>query len=152
MAEKQPQNYANHAKIVPTYHYFAFSVLLVNLIWSLWKLGRALFSDAYAPNFDLVMGVLMALAFLVMFLYLRLFPLAVQDRVIRQEMRLRLAEILPDDLKGRIDELKRGQFVGLRFASDVEMPELMRDALDNGLKAGEIKKKIKDWQADHLRC
>ena len=94
----------------------------------------------------------MALAFLVMFLYLRLFPLAVQDRVIRQEMRLRLAEILPEDLKGRVEELKRGQFVGLRFASDAEMPDLMRDALDNDLKAGEIKKKIKNWQADHLRC
>lgn len=152
MAEREPQNYANHAKFVPAYHYFAAGVLVINLLWALWKLGRTFFSDAHAFDLELVLGVLMALAFMVMFLYLRLFALAVQDRVIRQEMRLRLAEILPDDLKARIEELTRGQFVGLRFASDAEMPDLMREALDNGLQGSEIKKKIKDWQPDHLRC
>jgi len=152
MAAKAPQTYANHAKIVPSYHYFALSVLVVNLIWSLWKVVRALTNDAYALNFDLVLGVLLALALVSIGLHSRLFPLGVQDRLIRQEMRLRLAETLPEDLKGRIDEIQRGQFVALRFASDAEMPDLVREALDKGLKSKEIKQRIKDWQADHFRC
>ena len=152
MAAKEPQSYANHAKIVPSYHYFAFGVLLVNLVWSLWKVVRALTNDAFAVNFDLVLGVLVALALVAVTLHSRLFPLTVQDRVIRQEMRLRLADILPEDLKGRVDEIKRGQFVALRFASDAEMPDLVRESLDKGLKGKEIKQKIKNWQADHFRC
>ncbi len=45
MAEKEPQSYANHRKFVPWFHFFAASVLLVNLVWALWKLGGAVLSQ-----------------------------------------------------------------------------------------------------------
>ncbi len=146
------QSYAKHRKFVPWYHFFASLVLLVNLIWALWQLGRGFFSEAVPLTFDAVLAVLVAAALIVVWLYARLFPLAVQDRLIRTEMQLRLERILPDDLKGRIGELKRGQFVGLRFASDGELPDLVRQALDEGITSEAIKKRIKDWQADHWRC
>ena len=152
MADKESQSYATHRKFVPLYHFVATAILLVNLVWAVWKLVRSLLSDAHAFSFDLLMGALMAVALIILFLHLRFFPLTVQDRVIRQEMRLRLAQVLPEDLRGRIDELRRGQFVGLRFAGDGELPDLMREALDQGLDGEAIKKKIKDWQADHFRC
>ena len=152
MAENAPQSYANHRKFVPLYHFLAAAILLVNLVWTVWKLGQALFSDVHAFRFDLLLNVLVAVALILMFFYLRTFPLMVQDRVIRQEMRLRLQAVLPEDLAGRIDELKRGQFVGLRFASDAELPELVRQALDQNLSVEAIKKKIQNWQADHFRC
>ncbi len=152
MAQKEPQSYANHRKFVPWYHFFAALVLVVNLVWALWKLGGGVLSDQDPVTFDGVLAVLMAAALIVVWLYSRLFPLAVQDRVIRSEMESRLARVLPDDLKGRIGELNRGQIIGLRFAGDGELPDLVRDALDNGTGSEAIKKKVKDWQADDWRC
>ncbi len=151
--EQEKQSYANHSKVVPWYHYFASLVLGVNLVWALWKLGRAFLSDEVAVSFDAVLAVLVAAALIVVWLYSRLFPLAVQDRVIRLEMQLRLERILPDDLRARIGELGRGQIIGLRFAGDGELPDLVRAALDEGVTdRAALKKKIKDWQADHWRC
>jgi Family of unknown function (DUF6526) len=146
------QSYATHRKFVPWWHFFAPVVLLANLVSALWKLGRAVTSDATPVTFDGVLAVLVAVALLVVWFYSRIFPLAVQDRVIRQEMRLRLARVLPDDLKGRIDQLDRGQIIALRFASDAELPDLTRKALDEGTDRETLKKQIKDWQADHWRC
>ena len=76
-----------------------------------------------------------------------------QDRVIRLEMRLRLAEVLPVDLRPRIPEFTVAQLVSLRFASDAEFPALARKVLDekmNDRKA--IKQLVKDWQGDYLRA
>ena len=82
----------------------------------------------------------------------RIYGTTVQDRVIRLEMQLRLKEILPDDLKGRIGELSKSQLVGLRFGSDAEIPELTAKVLDQNIqKSSDIKKLVTDWQADHLR-
>ncbi len=152
MAENQPQSFATHRKFVPAYHSFAFPVLVVNLIWAIWKFGRSLLSDQYPRTFDGPLAVLVAAALIVGLFCARIFPLAVQDRVIRQEMRARFAS-LPDDLRGRVGELNRGQVVGLRFAGDGELADLVREALDHGISGEQIKKQIKDWQADdHWRC
>jgi len=79
-------------------------------------------------------------------------PLAAQDRLIRLEMRMRLQQLLPPDLRVRINDLTPRQLVALRFAGDAEMPDLIREVLDGRLKSGkEIKTRIKDWQADWLR-
>jgi hypothetical protein len=76
----------------------------------------------------------------------------VQDRVIRLEMTNRLERILPADLRARIGELSPGQLIALRFASDAELPELTRVVLTEGLRGrNDIKKKIRDWQPDHMR-
>lgn len=146
MAEKKPQAYENHAKFVPTYHFVAFGILVINLGWSIWALIAA-------PSGGAVVALLLAVALLLMFFHMRIFPLTVQDRVIRLEMRLRLGEVLPEDLRSRIGELTRGQLVALRFAGDGELPELVREVLEGRLTgAGAIKKKIQDWQPDYLRC
>jgi hypothetical protein len=96
---------------------------------------------------------LVAFALLTFALFARVFALTVQDRIIRLEMRLRLAEVLPVDLRPRIPEFTVGQLVSLRFASDAELPALARKVLDekmNDRKA--IKQLIKDWQGDYLRA
>ena len=146
MAEPTAQSYTNHSRYVPLYHFGVFGILAVNVFWTLWKLFRA-------PSADAALAVLLAFAFLGLFFYMRLFALTVQDRVIRLEMRLRLERLLPADLKGRIDELRRGQFVALRFAGDDELPDLFREIVEGRLTApDEIKKSIRNWQGDHLRA
>lgn len=80
------------------------------------------------------------------------YSLKVQDRVIRLEMRLRLAEVLPADLKGRMTEFTLGQLIALRFAPDAELPDLARKVLNEKIeKKSDIKKLIKNWQADWHR-
>jgi Family of unknown function (DUF6526) len=146
MAERQPQNFANHRRIVPLYHIVTFGILAINLIWRLVQLVRW-------TSWQALLDLLVAFALMGLFFYARIFALTVQDRVIRLEMRLRLMGILPADLKGRIDELTRDQFVALRFASDAEMADLMREVLTNNIRSrDEIKRRIKNWTPDYLRC
>ncbi len=141
MAE-QEQNFANHARFVPPYHYVAFPILLVNLLYRLYWLSGGLSIDA-------ILDVLVGVALIIVALFARVFALGAQDRVIRLEMRLRMRELLPDDLQGRINDFTPTQMVGLRFASDAELPALARKVLDeNIVKATPIKQAVKDWQPD----
>jgi hypothetical protein len=96
---------------------------------------------------------LLAAALVVLVFYARLFPLAVQDRLIRLEERLRSERLLPADLRPRIGEFSADQLVALRFASDVELPVLARKVLDEKLTDRKaIKKLIKNWKPDYQRA
>lgn len=146
MAETVPQTYQNHARFVPLFHFVAFGILVVNLIWQLYSMIRFF-------SLGSVIGVLLASALCLLAWYTRIFALTVQDRIIRLEERLRLARLLPADLQGRIDELSVGQLCALRFASDEEVAELTRQVLADNLRSrDQIKKKIRSWRADHLRA
>ena len=148
MAEPSGQSYKSHRKLVPGYHFVALGLLTINFLWSSYRL-----ISGTAPVFDRILAVLVAVALLLLVYYTRVFPLGAQDRVIRLEERLRLAEILPADLKPRIGELSRGQLIALRFASDAEAPALVRKVLDEKItQREEIKKLIRDWREDHFRA
>jgi hypothetical protein len=141
------QSFENHVKFVPAYHYFAVPIFVVNFLWSIyrvWKLGI---------SFEGIFGVILAAAFVVLVLRARLFALAVQDRVIRLEERLRYERVLPADLQARCGELSVGQIVSLRFASDAELPALARKVLDEKVTERKaIKQQIKNWRPDYLRA
>lgn len=147
MANQKPQNFQNHTRNVPLYHQFVFFVFLINLGWTIYRLVKDVFS------WGSIVNLLVAMALLVMAFYARVFAVTVQDRVIRLEMRLRLAGLLPADLRPRIPEFTVAQLVALRFASDAELPALARKVLDEKLTDRKaIKQLIKDWQADYLRA
>jgi hypothetical protein len=146
------QNYANHRKLVPGFHFLTWGILAINLIWSLFRLIRPLPTVPPLPFFDRLLAAAVAVALCLMAYYLRLFPLRAQDRVIRLEETLRLAKLLPPDLVPRIGELRTGQLIALRFAGDEELPELTRAVLDGKLASpDDVKKAIRNWRADHLR-
>jgi hypothetical protein len=138
------QNIKNHVKLVPPFHFFVLPVLAINLVWSLFRL-RLTFAGIF--------GVIFALALALLALHARLFALKVQDRLIRLEERLRYERVLPEELRWRADELTVDQFVSLRFASDEELPVLMRKVLDDKLTERKaIKQLIKNWRPDYLRA
>lgn len=141
------QNYANHVKLVPAFHFFVLPVLLLNFIWSIVRLVRHWFS------WDALIALLTALAVLLLAPLVRMFALSVQDRVIRLEERLRMSRLLPDDLKPRIEEFTPSQLVALRFASDAELPDLARKVLNDKIADHKaIKQMVKNWRADYLRA
>jgi len=141
------QNFSNHTKLVPPFHFFVLPVLALNLIWSLYHLWKLHFS------FEGFVGLLLALALALGFLFARVFALSVQDRVIRLEERLRLARLLPDELKPRIDEFTVSQLVALRFACDEELPMLARRVLAENLQSRKaIKQLVRTWRADYQRA
>lgn len=145
MANQKPQSFEHHTRNVPAFQIGSF-VLLINL-------GATLYRLRYGISFGSVMNVLVAATLIVLFVSVRIFAVTVQDRVIRLEMRLRLAGLLPADLRPRIPEFTVAQLVSLRFASDAELPALARKVLDEKLNDRKaIKRLVKDWQADYLRA
>ncbi len=141
------QNFANHGRFYPPFHFFVMPVMAINLIWSLSRLWRLGFS------WDGLERVLLALGLAVGFLTARIMALRVQDRVIRLEERLRCERVLPADLKPRIGEFTVPQLVSLRFASDAELPALARKVLDEKMSERKaIKQMVKTWKPDYLRA
>ena len=141
------QTFANHSRVVPAFHMVALPILLLNVVYSIYELVHTWFL------FGALVALLVSIALLLVALYARMFALAVQDRVIRLEMRLRLDKHLPADLKMRIQEFTVSQLIALRFASDAELPDLARRVLDEKVQDRKtIKQMIKTWKPDHLRA
>ena len=145
MAEPE-QSYKNHIRFFPPFHFFVLPVFFINVIVSGWLLYQT-------PSRFGIWQLVMAVALFMAALTARVMALAVQDRVIRLEMRLRMRELLPPDLQARIASITREQCVALRFASDAELPVLVRKVLAGELKSqADIKREITHWQPDYLRA
>ena len=145
MAEQQ--SFKKHTKWVSGYHGFVLPALLLNAGWSVWRWAHAGFTV------EGLVSLLAAFAVLLLAFYARVFALTVQDRVIRLEERLRLEKLLPDDLKFRIGEFTPGQLVGLRFASDSELPTIARKVLADKLTDRKaVKQLVQNWRPDNLRA
>lgn len=142
----QDQNFENHARFYPLFHFVVAPIFLLNIVWSIVRVIRHI-------SFDTVVSLLVAVALFLLALTARIMALTVQDRLIRLEMRLRLQELLPPDLRARIPDFTVDQLISLRFAGDAELPALAQRVLDEKLTSRNgIKKMIRDWQPDLLRA
>lgn len=145
MSTPPVQSAANHARMVPGFHYVTGGFTIVYVVWSMWHAASTRSVDAH---FQMLGGF----GLLGTYWYTRAFPLKAQDRVIRLEEQLRLATLLPDDLRGRIKELSARQLIAIRFASDAEVPELVRWVLtDRVTDTKLIKQRIVSWREDNHR-
>lgn len=139
------QTYKTHRRYIPIFHFFAEPVLVLNVV------AQLLYFNRYRTLFKAWM-VVVAVALAVFVFYARYMVAKVQDRVIRVEERMRLASLLPAELRGRINDLTTRQLVSLRFASDEELPGLAQRCFNGELtKSEQIKKEIKTWRADYAR-
>jgi uncharacterized protein DUF6526 len=140
----KPQSYAHHAKFDPAFHFFVLPVLAINVIAAIYHLVRF-------PGLGSAWFLVLSLALAALAGRTRAFATKLQDRVIRLEERIRMTALLPEPLRSRIGELTDSQFVGLRFASDAELPALVQRALDEKLSRTDIKKAVTNWRPDYSR-
>jgi hypothetical protein len=144
MSENQGQDFKHHGRYDPLYHFFLAWVFLANVI-------VAIVHAVHHPSFVSWWLVLVAIAVFLAIFKFRAYPLKVQDRVIRLEERLRLQALAPEAWHPQIFRLTEDQLIGLRFASDGEVVDLARQALEQNLSRKQIKERIKNWRPDYWR-
>jgi Family of unknown function (DUF6526) len=138
------QTLSNHARYVPLFHFVLLAILVLYLAWTVRHVIQV-------PSAQHWVDLMMAIAYGIFFVYVRRFPLTVQDRVIRLEETLRLQRLAPD-LAARAAAFTCDQWIGLRFACDEELPALARRVLDEQLTdRNAIKRLVRSWRPDYLR-
>ncbi|MSR22314.1 MAG: hypothetical protein EXR92_02030 [Gemmatimonadetes bacterium] len=146
MPTDRPQDLSSHRRWLPAYHFMVIPVLLFNIGFAIWYFIRV-------PTAWNMWTIVVAVALLALGFLARVMALTVQDRLIRLEMSLRLKEVLPGPLAARAADLTPKQLVGLRFASDPELPGLIERCFSGELQNDEaVKKQIKNWRPDWLRA
>ncbi|HPU97597.1 MAG TPA: DUF6526 family protein [Candidatus Hydrogenedentes bacterium] len=141
------QRYENHRRIDYLYSLQGL-VLIISLACGL----AAFFVRESAVILLAAALTLNTLASLVLMIKIRQYPLILQDRIIRLEMQTRLRRVLPEDRHWEINGLTLDQMIGLRFASDGELPDLVRKVLDENITSRDaIKRMVKHWESDELR-
>jgi len=146
METPKPQSFASHARWDPIFHFFSLPVLLLLFpLYSIVHLVRH-------PDHMSVILLVVALALAVNTYRTRTYPLVIQDRVIALEERLRLEKLLSSPAKDLVNQLTDDQLIGLRFASDSELTEIVSAAVSEKLPRKEIKRRVKNWRADYRRA
>ncbi len=140
------QNFKNHSRMVPLFHYVLFLIITVCLIFSVWNLYRAY--EHHSGRIVAAVLVGFCVSFVLLAWYARAFPIAAQDRAIRAEENLRHLA-----LTGKLldNSLTMGQVIALRFAEDSEFVLLAEKVVKENMKPVDIKKSIVNWRADHHR-
>lgn len=140
------QNYSNHRRWVPLYHFVLALMVLATAIGA----GINFFKTMGGPGF--YSGSLIfvtSLSMLITFFYFRAFALKAQDRAIRAEENFRHFVLTGKPLD---TNLTMRQIIGLRFAVDGEFEELAKKAVSENMSENDIKKAIKNWKPDTYRA
>ena len=140
------QSYAKHSKVVTPFHRILFPIVALSFIGSIVNLVQSVGDHSRLYNASLITAL--SAAMVMLFFFCRIFPLKAQDRAIRAEENLRHYVLTGKLLDPR---LTVKQIVGLRFASDAELPDLARKAADEELSPDAIKRAIQNWKPDHDR-
>jgi len=139
------QNFKNHGRLVPLYHFVAGLLIIAGFVGSIVNLLDA--EDEHYYSASLLVVVFFVL--IIIFWYARAFALRAQDRAIRAEENFRHFLLSGKPLP---NELKMRQIIGLRFASDNEFLDLVKRAIAENLSEKAIKQSIKNWKGDFNRA
>lgn len=138
------QQFRNHSRYVKGFHLVTLPLVIALLGGSIANLITTTRENLYAASLIALISVILCL----LYYYTRTFPLKAQDRAIHAEESLRYYILTGKPIDPR---LRLGQIIALRFASDEELPVLIKRAIEEQLKSREIKKLIKNWRGDYHR-
>lgn len=138
------QSYADHRRYLWPWHFVALPILGANF-------GVQVVRFVREPGLGAGWSAIVAGALVTALVCARWMARRVQDRVIRLEETLRLERLLPDRALD-IERLTPDQFVGLRFASDAEVPHLIdRIFVGELVSTDDVKRAVQHWRPDHFR-
>ena len=140
----QTQNFKNHSRMVPMFHYVTFLLLLAVLIGSIVNMCNCSCENFCSASLTLVLSI----ACILIAWYARTFALRAQDRTIKAEENFRYYVATGKQLP---TQLTISQIIALRFAGDDEWQSLMQKAIDENLSSKQIKENIKNWRGDYYR-
>ncbi len=141
------QNYKNHIRYYVPHHFIFLPLVLLMVVFGLINSFRD-------ENRKIEWLMFSLLSFCILYLAMMLrqhYALGNQDRIVRLEFRLRYFELYGKSTGDLESKLSFGQIAALRFADDNEFKDLLERALKDNLKGDDIKKSIKNWQADNMR-
>lgn len=141
------QSAKSHSAVDPAFVFFLLPFILANLVLSVYYTIHQwpIHSRAH------LWWIVSAVAFFLLAGTTRRYGLKLQDRIIRLEERTRLAALLPASELSAAHSLTLAQIIALRFASDDELPALVRRTLAEHLTPAQIKQSITSWRPDHHR-
>lgn len=143
----QQQSFANHTRFYPLFHFTAIPLLALYLLYTIYALVKS-------PSLATAASVVLAAGVTAATFASRIMVLAVQNRVIRLEMTLRIERLLGATAGAdALASLTVRKLVALRFASDAELPALIARVRSNELATGrDVKAAIREWQPDYQRA
>jgi len=139
------QNFKNHGRYIPLWHFITPLILVAILGGSIVNLIHA---DAHT-HYSAALILLISVVLFIIYWYARAFALRAQDRAIRAEENFRHFILTGKPLDSRV---RMSQIIALRFAPDEEFIELAKKAVEKNLSQKEVKQEIKNWKADHHRA
>ena len=122
MSEQSSQNLANHTrndKKIIGVSLIGAVTLVVGVVGIFTKNSQLISAGVALSGLGVIGAVFTA----------RLYATGLQDRIIRTEMKIRLRDILDADTLAKAQSLSLSQTIGLRFASDAEMPGLIHKVI-----------------------
>ena len=143
----QPQSFQNHTRYDPLFHFFVIPMLLLNLAFAIYATIHAWPGYQHTHLWWIVMSIV----FLAMAEISRASALRAQNRIIRLEEQLRLADLVDEQHLELVEALTMEQYIALRFASDAELSALAQRAQAENLTPKQIKQSITTWRPDHHR-
>src|SRR4051794_40326341 len=97
----QEQNFKNHTRFVPLYHYVTFALILLLMVAAIIRLYKSYlynFRYLWVPGMFLIVAVIL----LLLAWYARVFAIKAQDRAIRAEENLRYFAITGNLLDSKL--------------------------------------------------
>ncbi len=140
----EKQSFINHVRMHPVYHYFAVPL-------SLALVPAAIVNIFF--RFDLT-SILLAISAVLLHLSIFLsrdYAKKNQDRIIRVELRLRYYLLTNKRLDEIENHFSTAQLLALRFCSDEELVEMIRNPATKSKTPAQIKQSIIQWHADWMR-
>jgi hypothetical protein len=146
----QPQSFQSHSRWDPIVHFVIVPLLALNLGFSIYATIHR-WDDVRPYHHTHLWWIVMSIVLILIVGTARGAALRAQNRVIRLEEQLRLADLLDEAHLGLIDKITMQQFIALRFASDAEVAALAARAVAENLDPKQIKQAIVNWRPDNDR-
>lgn len=143
----EKQNYSNYKKYYIPHHFVLLPALVISIFIGV---RNSYLSKEHSLSwllFTIVTFFILYLAIMVRQHY----ALGNQNRIVRLEFKLRYFELFGKRSGPVEKQLTFDQISALRFANDEEFVDLLSRTLQEDLKGDQIKKSIRDWQADNER-